>query len=60
MTLGKASVTLGKASVTLGKASRRMIFTICNLLYDEKKYLDLFKALITVGLLFFDSGKMKS
>ena len=35
-----------------GKASRRMIFTICNLLYDEKQYLDLFKALITVGLLF--------
>ena len=27
----------GKASVTAGKASRRMIFTICNLLYDEKK-----------------------
>ena len=26
--------------------------TLCNLLYDEKKYLDLFKALITVGLLF--------
>ena len=42
----------GKASVTPGKASKRMIFTICNLLYDEKKYLDLFKALITAGLLF--------
>ena len=43
---------LGKASVTPGKASKRMIFMICNLLYDEKKYLDLFKALITAGLLF--------
>ena len=42
----------GKASVTPGKASKRMIFTICNLLHDEKKYLDLFKALITAGLLF--------
>ena len=38
--------------MTPGKALRRMIFTICNLLYNEKKYLDLFKALITVGLLF--------
>ena len=28
------------------------IFLICNLYYDGKKYLDLFKALITVGLLF--------
>ena len=38
--------------MTPGKASTRMIFTICNLLNDEKKYFDLFKALITVGLLF--------
>ena len=37
--------------MTPGKASTRMIF-ICNLLNDEKKYFDLFKALITVGLLF--------
>ena len=42
----------GKASKTPGKASRRMIFTICNLLYDEKNYLNLFKALLTVVLLF--------
>ena len=42
----------GKASMTPGKASRRMIFAISNLLYNEKQYLDLFKALITVGLLF--------
>ena len=42
----------GKAPETPGKASKRMAFTICNLLDDEKKYLDLFKALITAGLLF--------
>ena len=29
----------GKASVTPGKASRRMILTICNLLYDAKSIL---------------------
>ena len=50
--MGKGIGDTGKGSVTLGKASRRMLFTIGNLLYDEKKYLDLFKVLITVGLLF--------
>ena len=51
----------GKASVTPGKASRRMIFTICNLLYDAKSIFYLrFAFHLNFAISTFDSRKMKS